>query len=58
MVKRIGKKVITGKFFDALKVSGPLRLGAPLTFLEIFMFDLAFFPVVMPKVLAESSPKS
>lgn len=50
-------RVILGKFFDALKVSGPIRLGAPLTFLEIFMFDLAFFPVMMPKVLStENNP--
>lgn len=50
--------MILGKFFDALKVSGPIRLGAPLTFLEIFMFDLAFFPVMMPKVLStENNPR-
>jgi hypothetical protein len=50
--------VILGKFFDALKVSGPIRLGAPLTFLELFMFDFAFFPIIMPKVLAqENNPR-
>lgn len=56
--KNFKLRVILGKFFDALKVSGPIRLGAPLTFLEIFMFDLAFFPVMMPKVLStENNPK-
>lgn len=36
IVQKLGKKVITGKFFDALKMTGPARLATPMTFLEMF----------------------
>lgn len=41
------------KFYDALKVSGPARLAYPLTFLELFLYDFAYVPVFMPKILSE-----
>lgn len=48
--------MLLGKFYDALKVSGPARLASPITFLELFTFDFAYLPVMMPKLLSEDEP--
>lgn len=50
VLKKIGSKLISMKFFDLMKISAPAKIAYPTTYLEWFLNDYTFFPRFMKEV--------
>ena len=50
LTKKIGGKLVKMQFFDLMKISAPIKIAYPKTYLEIFLSDYTYFPKYMAKV--------
>ena len=50
VLKKIGSKLISMKFFDLMKISAPAKIAYPTTYLECFLNDYTYFPKYMKEV--------
>lgn len=50
VLKKIGSKLVSMKFFDLMKISAPAKIAYPTTYLECFLNDYTYFPKFMTEV--------
>jgi hypothetical protein len=50
LTKKIGGKIMKMQIFDLMKISAPVIISYPKTYLEVFLDDYTYFPKYMAKV--------
>ena len=51
ILKKIGTKIVKMQLFDLMKISAPVKVAYPTTYLECFLNDYTYFPKLMEQVI-------